>query len=317
MTYANRPITGREYKLMLRTSKFEERDKGIKDFLDIIKSQIEILNLKEGKGGGEQVYFDKKYKNNDNGEKKRRVWYFDTQNFELHKKNKFLIRIRKEKDDDYVTDLKCRNSDRYVSASYDLSPNIKEKEEKSKTEFEFEEDIIPRVDSTNSKSPEFASKFSHSVSVHTKKELKLNTLGDLLSVFPGLNVLNIDIDTELQKVNNFEAKEISIKLGVIKFLDKNDTTDDLSLSFWYLPDEDNKEIPEIVEFSFDYYTKEVNKANRSKGKLYLEEFPLSLVRKTNDFYLALLKEQEFVDLNTAKTKTDFAYTYKLQSYYLH
>jgi hypothetical protein len=70
MTYANRPITGREYKLMLRTSKFEERDKGIKDFLDIIKSQIEILNLKEGKGGGEQVNFDKKYKNNDNRKKR-------------------------------------------------------------------------------------------------------------------------------------------------------------------------------------------------------------------------------------------------------
>jgi hypothetical protein len=57
-----------------------------------------------------------------------------------------------------------------------------------------------------------------------------------------------------------------------------------------LPDERKKEIPEIVEFSFDYYTKEINKANRSNGKLYLEEFPLSLVRKTNDFYLALLKE---------------------------
>jgi hypothetical protein len=74
----------------------------------------------------------------------------------------------------------------------------------------------------------------------------------------------------LQKVNNFEAKEISMKLRVIKFLDKNDTTDDLSLSFWYLPDEGKKEIPEIVEFSFYYYAKEINKADRSKGKLYLE-----------------------------------------------
>ena len=179
-------------------------------------------------------------------------------NFELYKKNKFLVRIRKEKDDDYVTDLKCRNSDRYISASYDLSPNIREKEEKLKAKFEFEEDIIPRVESTNSNSPDFASKFSHSVSFHTKKELQPNTIADLLSIFPGLNVLN------------------------------------------------------IVEFSFDYYVNHVNKANRSNGNLYLEEFPLSLVRKTNDFYLSLLKEQEFVDLNTAKTKTEFAYTYKLQ-----
>jgi hypothetical protein len=143
------------------------------------------------------------------------------------------LRIRKEKDDDYVTDLKCRNSDRCLSASYDLSPSTKEKEEKSKAEFEFEEDIIPRVDSTSSESLDFASKFSHSVSFHTKNELKLNTLRDLLSIFPGLDALTIDPDPDkrLQKVNNFEAKEISIKLGVIKFLDKNVTTDDLSLSF--------------------------------------------------------------------------------------
>ena len=70
MTYANRPITGREYKLMLRTSKFEERDKGIKDFLDTIKSQIEILNVKEGKREGEQVYFDRKDKKHNNEEKR-------------------------------------------------------------------------------------------------------------------------------------------------------------------------------------------------------------------------------------------------------
>ena len=67
--------------------------------------------------------------------------------------------------------------------------------------------------------------------------------------------MTIDPDKRLQKVNNFEAKEISIKLGVIKFLDKNGTTDDLSLSFWYLPDGGKKEIPQIIEFSFDYYSK--------------------------------------------------------------
>jgi hypothetical protein len=44
MTNANRPVAGREYKLMLRTSKFEEMNKGIKDFLCIIKSQTEKLS---------------------------------------------------------------------------------------------------------------------------------------------------------------------------------------------------------------------------------------------------------------------------------
>ncbi len=218
MVYGNRPITGREYKLMLRTSLFEERDKGIKDFLGIIESQTKKLDLD----------FEKNDIEDDKNEKKRKVWYLDTQNFELHK-DKFLLRIRKEKDDDYVTDLKCRNSDRYISASYDFSTSIGE------PKFEFEEDIIPRINSTNSKSNDFASKFSHSASLHTKQELKLDTFGNLLSVFPGLT-LPVRHETDLRKVNNFEAKEISIKLGKINFLEKEISTDDLCLNFWYLSD---------------------------------------------------------------------------------
>jgi hypothetical protein len=310
MTNANRPVARCEYKLMLRTSKFEEMKKGIKDFLGIIKSQTEKLNLKEGKGGREQVYFEKKDMDDDKVEKKRKVWYLDTPNFEL-KKNKFLLRIRKERDDDYVTDLKCRNSDRYLSASYDLSPSTKEKEEKSKAEFEFEEDIIPRVDSTSSESLDFASKFSHSVSFHTKKELKLNTLRDLLSILPGLDALTIDPDNRLQKVNNFEAKEISIKLGVIKFWTRTLLLMIYLSVFGICLTEEKRKFLRLLNSLLIIIQKEVNQVNSSKRNMHLEEFPLCLVRKTNDFYLALLKEEEFVDLKTTKTKTDFAYTCKL------
>ena len=73
MTNANRPVARREYKLMLRTSKFEEMKKGIKDFLGIIKSQTVKLNLKEGKGGRAQAYFEKKDMDDDKVEKKRKV----------------------------------------------------------------------------------------------------------------------------------------------------------------------------------------------------------------------------------------------------
>lgn len=303
MAYTNRSITGREYKLMLKPSKFEVRQAGIKEVLDTIKSQIEMLNADES-SGGELVRFDKK---DDNEEKERRVWYQDTKSFILHK-NKFLLRLRKEIDDDkYVTDLKCRNSDRYISASYDLSTKLKEK---IKTEYKFEEDIVPKVDDKNSKSPDFSSIFSHSASFDTKKEL--STIQDLLLIFPGLSVLNIDAETELDKVNNFEAKEISIKLGKIKFLDKDIGTDNLSLNFWYLPDKE-KEVPDIVEFSFNYDAKGKNKSNEPDKKM-LEEFPISLVKKINDFYLALQTE-EFVDLKTAKTKTEFVYKYNINTTY--
>jgi hypothetical protein len=42
----NRPITGREYKIMLKTDKFKEREQGIGDFKEIIKNQIELINSK-------------------------------------------------------------------------------------------------------------------------------------------------------------------------------------------------------------------------------------------------------------------------------
>jgi hypothetical protein len=63
---------------MLKPSEFEEKQKGINKFLDIIESQIEQqedLELKK-----------------DFNEKKKTTWYLDTDNFRLNS-NKFLLRI--------------------------------------------------------------------------------------------------------------------------------------------------------------------------------------------------------------------------------
>src|SRR6476620_10213642 len=129
----NRPITGREYKIMLKVDKFKEREKGIAEFKEIIKNQIELINSKYLL---KPIQFDGNvYKNNTKGIKERQVWYLDTPGFQI-KEHRFLLRIRKQKDDrnnngfngdniddiKYIIDLKCRNSDRYVSASYNLTP---------------------------------------------------------------------------------------------------------------------------------------------------------------------------------------------------
>ena len=99
----NRPITGREYKIMLKTDKFKEREKGIDDFKEIIKNQIELIN---SKGKIKPIKFDEN-KNNNKGTKKRQVWYLDTPDFQI-KEHRFLLRIRKEKnkddDDDFDSD---------------------------------------------------------------------------------------------------------------------------------------------------------------------------------------------------------------------
>jgi len=316
----NRPITGREYKIMLKTDKFKERQQGIADFKEMIKNQIELIN---SKGKLKPIYFEENTTHNINSNE-RLVWYLDTPDFQI-KEHRFLLRIRKEIQVDendnedrsnndnkqYVIDLKSRNADRYISASYDLRTN--HLIGKNQIDFEFEEDIVPTVENSNSiKKPEFASKFSHSVSFRKSKELDLVSFGDLLSIFPGLSVLNIDPNLELQRVNDFVAKEISVNIGKIKFVDKDKSTNDLRLNFWYpQKDDKDKKNPLIIEFSFDYKSKD--KKNKSKGssnEKILEEFRISLVRKINDFYLGLFKQKDFIDIKTSKTKTEFAYEWK-------
>jgi hypothetical protein len=316
----NRPITGREYKIMLKTDKFKERQQGIADFKEMIKNQIELIN---SKGKLKPIYFEENTTHNINSNE-RLVWYLDTPDFQIEE-HRFLLRIRKEiqvDDNDnedtsnndnkqYVIDLKSRNADRYISASYDLRTN--HLIGKNQIDYEFEEDIVPTVENSNSiKKPEFASKFSHSVSFRKSKELDLVSFGDLLSIFPGLSVLNIDPNLELQRVNDFVAKEISVNIGKIKFVDKDKSTNDLRLNFWYpQKDDKDKKNPLIIEFSFDYKSKD--KKNKSKGssnEKILEEFRISLVRKINDFYLGLFKQKDFIDLKTSKTKTEFAYEWK-------
>ena len=90
-----------------------------------------------------------------------------------------------------------------------------------------------------------------------------------------MSVLNIEPNIELQRVNDFVAKEISVNIGKIRFVDKDIGTNNLCLNFWYLPDDDSKEEknPLIIEFSFDYNSKDKkNKSKRVSNEKILEEF---------------------------------------------
>jgi hypothetical protein len=69
---------------------------------------------------------------------------------------------------------------------------------------------------------------------------------------------------------------------------------------WYLSDKEK--IPVIVELDFDCNAQEIAKSN----PMYLEEFPLSLIKNVNNLYSSLQSEN-IVDLAISKTKTEFAY----------
>ena len=275
----NRSLDSREFKLILKPMIFRDRNEGIRKLQKIIQSKVDMLsgNFKP---------------ETDIISKFRRTYYLDTINHKLKSKN-FFLRIRQNKESSkYTITLKCRHPDRYISALYDLSsPTI----QKSK----FEEDIIaPHI-----------SKFSISAEFEEDQEPEINSLKDLRKIFPGLREHDLG-DEKIEKVNNFEAKEISVDLGKITYDNKKDENDKIktSLNFWYLPHDEG--IPLIVEFTYDYSANKEKKGEndkKDKKKISIEEFSVPLVRNTYEFYRSLQENREIVDLKSSKTKTEFVY----------
>ncbi len=282
----HRSLDSREFKLILKPEIFRNLNEGVKKIQKIIDSKVDNLNGKFKP----DIDIKPKY---------RRTYYLDTVNYKLRSKN-FFLRVREDKESKkYTITLKCRHPDRYISAAYDLSgPNHKIK---------FEEDIIaPHV-----------SKFSISAEFNDDEEPEINNLEDLIKIFPGLRKYDLG-EGRLEKVNKFEAKEISVELGKISYSDKNgegyDNEIKTFLNFWYLPKPKKEKMPLIVEFTYDYSAinkKEEEEKNKSnKVKISIEEFPLFVVRNTYELYSSL-QDTKVVDLKSSKTKTEFAYQYKL------
>ena len=281
-----RSLDSREFKLILRPKIFKNFNKGIKKIQKIIDFKVDTLNGRFKPDPDIKLIH-------------RRTYYLDTVNYKLRSKN-FFLRVREDKQSNkYTTTLKCRHPDRYISAEYDLSGptnhNIK-----------FEEDIIaPHI-----------SKFSISADFNSDQEPEINNLAELNKMFPKLGKYDVS-EGRLEKVNNFEAREISVELGKISYNDKNvknekghDNEINTSLNFWYLSKKER--IPLIVEFTYDYSAKNKGKWEKNKNnklKTRIEEYPLSLVRNTYEFYNSM-QNTKVVDLKSSKTKTEFAYQYK-------
>lgn len=266
-----RALDSRELKLILDPLRFQDLKVDINKFQQIIKSEIDML--------------DGKFKLDDNlNAKHRRTYYLDTDDFRLKAKN-FFLRIREELDEKphkYNVTLKCRHPDRYVSGAFDLSDPDTHK-------VKFEEDIIAP----------YVSKFSLSSNLEKEEEPKIENIEELEKIFPGLSKHSIG-NGKLHKVNGFEAKELSYKIGKIMFADDDIEEIKTYLNFWYLPNEETR--PLIVEFTFDYDA-------IKRGRSSMEEFPLSLVRNSYEFYHAL-QDRRIVALDFSKTKTSFAYQYR-------
>jgi uncharacterized protein YjbK len=268
----NKPLTSREYKLILNADRFKDRQQGTDNFGELIECLVKKI-------GGK---LEKKAKE----DKERQTYYLDTVGLDLYQLG-LILRVREEKSDVSKITLKYRHYDRYLSASQDLSSVDK------KGKYKFEEDILANG----------SSKFSHSVSIKKKKpwlvKNELKTMDNVIKLFPGLKDLDSCNEATMQIVNDFKAHEIVGKVGYIDF-DNGQTEIKAELSFWYLLGKSD-EFPLIVEFSCGYDAL----ANGAVPN-QLEQFPIEVVRKTHLLFKTLKKQVGWVS-ETAMTKTNYAY----------
>ena len=262
----NRPVTSREYKVMLNVDRFRHRGQAAQEFFG-------LLGFLVGKEGGsvEEVQDE---------EETRQTSYLDTPELALHQQG-FALRLREENDDteEFQVNLKYRDPDRYVSAAHDLSsPRV----DKTK----FEEDILPP----------FASRFSHSTSIVSDTLPDLDSMEKVIDIFPGLRDLDIDGDTTVKTVNDFEALEVVRKLCKFEF--GGLPTIKASLSFWYLPEGTNG-WPLVGEFSFDY-----DALDDGANDETLESYPSEVASGAARLFNALQRQEGWFDLD-GTTKTAF------------
>jgi CYTH domain len=274
METANRAVTSREYKLMLNVDRFADRERGTRQ----LWAMVEFLVDKAGGVVSEQQ----------DEEETRETFYLDTPGHDLRQRG-LALRVRREKEEKKgkkekekkkrkVT-LKLRETDRYLAAAFDLRTTAKD------PEWKFEEDILPP----------FAGAFAHSVSFETKTDPEVDSVADLVTLFPGLRGLSLPAGTSVGTVNGFTAREIARKLGKVRFGDE--TLVKAMASFWYLAGAPG-DYPLVAEFSFDYDAPGSTDA--------LEQFPPRVVRGSNDLFASLQRQSGWLDL-TGTTKTAAAY----------
>ena len=265
MTPTNRPITSREYKLMLNTERFRDRRAGADLYWKLLAFLVENQGNEVIAGDADP---DK------NTEKVRRTtWYLDTTGYELQRAN-VTLRVREEAGakKPFKVTLKYRAPDRYTAAGCDVRCT----KEVDDDDVKFEEDVVPP----------FVSKFSYSVSFKSKDQPSLETLADAVAFFPGLAAYAIPDRTRLRVVNGFRAHEVAHYVGKLK-LDKMpvargagglpDFVVKVALNHWYLRPDEN-DYPLVTEFSFGF------DANSQADDDRLEKFPPTVVAGANRLF---------------------------------
>lgn len=266
------PLDSREYKVLLRRDRFEDRAAGAEDFWDLV--------VETAKGAPIEV------ERADSDEKSRRVWFLDTRDFALREQTGFVFRERlglkdsgAPKKSKKVT-LKYRGADRALAASLELAAT-----EGEELEQKLEEDVVFR----GAPDAPVVRKLSKSGNAKLPRTRGFVAVVDVADLFPAVSELVADLRHDgVAVVNHFMAHEVKRDAGTVAL--GGECEAEASFSFWYAGEGE----PLVAEFSFGY---EVEPDCTEAG-----------VDARAEGLLIALGGSDWRDPNS-KTKTEVAYEY--------
>jgi hypothetical protein len=222
------PIVSREYKVMLRASKFAGDEPALltsasafwKDFSESIEDEVI-----DRRGGLRAVA------------KRRRIQFFDTPSTDLTTAG-YIFRVRGDFNEGRPEmTLKFRHEDRYLSESRRIRTSL------TGTELKFEEDI---------KAP-FVSLYSYSATAAIRKRETPSDLNALVRLFPSLSPRVDDVDgtLPLSAIGGFTARELVITGAEFQIGRKPKVEAECALIAWF-DDQHVDDGAQAVEFSYRY-----------------------------------------------------------------
>jgi hypothetical protein len=225
-------LASREYKLMLRAAGFAGSEAALtaqvaafwRDFSDAV--------------AGHGIVTDGAFIRS----KERPVTFYDTADRHLNNKDvlfrDYVFRVRSRADGTAKVTLKYRHPDRLVAGDRDLTAT---KKLLKKREIKFERDIKPVQ-------RRMRSLYSYSGSGRTKDTLSVDTVGDIVALFPDLGKqLDVTLDEPVAPVSGFTARDLVLEGGRISL--SGQQVAECAVVIWY-DRSANPTTPVVAEFSF-------------------------------------------------------------------
>jgi hypothetical protein len=256
-------ITAREFKLLLKPELFLTKQ-AVLEFND------HLTKLSKDAG---VVYepFDRV------DSEMRQVQFFDTPEYVL-RNNRVILRLRRDTssgfpDETYEVTFKRRSPDFDEASDFDINSSMKEVTKKKK----FKEEII-RGDTLGT----IKSIYSNNLISYYPVVKFERPLSEVVEIFPGLKVLNLDQTKVVSVVNGARVLEIGARLGVYNF-GKN-TSAHADLALWTRPAADKFDVL-VAEFGWSYHM-QGDGGKQKKAHKVADEFFKALQKPLADHLFA-------------------------------